>query len=148
MRNLSTIVKAGLIAGTLDMSAALINFYLKTGKDVAIVPKYIASAVIGPTAMQGGMATIIIGLFLHYVIAFLFTFFFSLIFKKLWFWFRSIIFIAILYGIFIWLIMNLVVVPNTLASHGPISWKEAIISCLILIGCMGYPLAFLFRKNL
>lgn len=146
-KNSSLILKAGLLVGTLDILAAFINFYSKTGKNVGIVLKYIASAVFGKEAMTGGSSMIFFGLLFHYLIAFAFTIIFSLLYPKLWQWFRSTVLIAIVYGVFIWLVMNLIVVPSSRASQIPFSWSAGTINCLILIVCIGLPLAYLFRKN-
>lgn len=146
-KNSSLILKAGLLVGTLDILVAFINFYSKTGKNVSIVLKYIASAVFGKEAMTGGNSMIFWGLLFHYLIAFGFTLIFALLYPKLWQWFKNIFLIAIVYGVFIWLIMNLIVVPSSKASQIPFSWSAGTINCLILIVCIGLPLAYLFRKN-
>lgn len=146
-KNLSLILKAGLLVGTLDILTALINFYAQTGKNVGIVLKYIASAVFGKEAMSGGTDMIIYGLLFHYIIAFAFTILFAITYDKLWQWFKSKPLIALIYGVFIWAVMNLLVVPNTKAHQGPFSWLSAVANCLILVICIGLPLAYLFRKN-
>ncbi|TKC04731.1 hypothetical protein FA048_18785 [Pedobacter polaris] len=147
MKNINLIIKAGLIAGTLDIIAAFLNFYLKTGKNVTIVLKYIASAVFGKTAMTGGTDMILFGLLMHFLVALIFTILFSLIYSKLWKWFQNTILIAILYGVFVWSIMNLIIVPNSKASQIPFSWSAGLINCLILISCIGLPLSYLFHKH-
>ncbi|MEE1947170.1 hypothetical protein VRU48_18735 [Pedobacter sp. KR3-3] len=146
-KNLSLIFKAGLLVGTLDILAAFINFYAKTGKNVSIVLKYIASAVFGKEAMSGGTLMAAAGLLFHYLIAFSFTALFALLYPKLWQWFKSVWLITILYGVFIWLLMNLIIVPSTRAPQIPFSWSAGLVNCLILALCIGLPLAYLFRKN-
>ena len=79
--NLKLIIKAGLIAGSLDIIAAFLNFYFKTGKNPTIVLKYTASAIFGKDAVTGGNGMALTGLLLHYIIAFIFTIFFSLTYK-------------------------------------------------------------------
>jgi hypothetical protein len=145
--NPNLITNAALIVGTLDILAACLNFYFKTGKNVSIVLKYIASAVFGNDAMMGSEEMIFVGLFLHYLIALVFTIIFAFIYPKLWAWFQNNLIIAITYGIFVWTVMNLLIVPNSLAAKVPFSWSGAITGALILIICMGYPLAYLFHKN-
>lgn len=145
--NSKLIIKAGLIAGALDIVAAFLNFYFKTGKNPTIVLKYIASAIFGKEAMTGGIEMILTGLLLHFIIAFIFTLFFSVIYKMLWSWFKNTILIAILYGIFVWIVMNLAIVPLSKASQIPFSWSGAITNVVILIVCIGLPLSYLFRKN-
>ncbi|WP_316785515.1 hypothetical protein [Pedobacter frigiditerrae] len=145
--NSKLIIKAGLLAGTLDIIAAFLNFYYKTGKNPTIVLKYIASAIFGKEAMAGGIEMILTGLLLHFIIAFIFTLFFSVIYKMLWSWLKNIILIAILYGIFVWIVMNLAIVPLSKASQIPFSWSGLITNIIILIVCIGLPLSYLFRKN-
>jgi hypothetical protein len=145
--NLKLIIKAGLIVGTLDIIAAFLNFYFKTGKNVTIVLKYIASAVFGKSAMAGGDLMVLSGLLFHYVIALIFTVFFAFIFSKLLAWFQHTWLIALIYGVFIWLVMNFLIVPHSNASPIPFSWSAGLTNCLILIICIGYPLTYLFRKN-
>lgn len=147
MKPLQLIVKAGLLVGTLDILAACLNFYLQTGKNPTIVFKYIASAALGQTGIYHPTLVITIGLLFHFLIAFAFTVFFSLISDKLWQWFKSIPLIAIGYGIFIWLVMNLIIVPNSLAVKIPFTWPNALLNCAILIICIGLPLSYLFFKN-
>src|SRR5688500_17155151 len=66
-----TILFSGLLVGSLDITAALVQFYIKTGKDPLIVLKYIASAVFGKDAYAGGNKMAIYGLLFHFIIAFL-----------------------------------------------------------------------------
>ncbi len=144
---LTLIIKAGLIVGTLDIIAAFLNFYVKTGRNPIIVLKYIASAVFGKSAMAGGFGMALAGLLFHYAIALLFTVFFALIFNRLWAWVKHTLLISIIYGVFIWTVMNFLIVPNSYASAIPFSWSAGLTNCLILIVCIGYPLTYIFRKN-
>lgn len=146
-KNLSLILKVGLLVGTLDITAAFLNFYVQTGKNPTIVLKYIASAALGKTAAYDPTLVILLGLLFHFIIAFAFTIFFSLVSDRLWLWFKNSYLIAILYGIFIWVIMNLLVVPNSLATKIPFTWQNSLLNCVILIICIGFPLSHLFFKN-
>lgn len=147
MKNSKLIIKAALIAGTLDISAACLNFYIKTQKGPATVLKYISSAVFDKSAMSSGIEMVFLGLLFHFLIAFIFTVIFSLIFDKLWLWLKNTYVIAIVYGILVWLVMNLLVVPNSAAPKIPFTWNGAIVNCFILIICIGLPLSYLFSKN-
>jgi uncharacterized membrane protein YagU involved in acid resistance len=141
-----TIVLAGLLVGSLDIIAALVNFYIKTGKDPLIVLKYIASAVFGKSAFSGGNTMAIWGLLLHFLIAFIWTFFFFLLYPKLRLLSWNRIITGILYGIFIWIIMNQLVVPISKATAGAFNMKQAIIAVLILIAAIGIPLSFIAHR--
>jgi len=141
-----TVVQAGLLVGSLDIIAALTNFYIKTGKDPLIVLKYIASALFGKAAFSGDNSMAIWGLLLHFMIAFIWTIFFFLIYSKLRLLSWNRIITGIIYGIFIWIVMSQVVVPMSKAAGGPFNIKQAIIAVLILIGAIGLPLSFIAHR--
>jgi DNA segregation ATPase FtsK/SpoIIIE-like protein len=84
MNNLiSTIIKAGLIVGTLDILSAFLYYFIRTGdKNVFIVLKAVAGGLFGKKAFSGGNEMLIAGLILHFIIAFAFTIFFFWLFPK------------------------------------------------------------------
>ena len=147
------ILKAGLLVGTLDILAAFIYFFIQTGNGkVLIVLKYIASGVFGKSAMSGGVEMIIAGLIFHYIIAFAFTLVFFWLFPKIKMARQHTVLSGILYGAFVWAVMNLIVVPLSEIGSRPFDWENALINLLILIVCMGIPLslmahAFYKRKS-
>lgn len=141
-----TILLAGLLAGSLDIIAALVNFYINTGKDPKIVLKYIASAVFGKAAFSDNNAMAIWGLLLHFLIAFIWTILFFFIYPKLKLLSWNRIITGILYGIFIWIIMTRVVVPMSKITAGPFNLRQAIIAVLILIAAIGLPLSFIAHR--
>jgi uncharacterized membrane protein YagU involved in acid resistance len=133
--------------GSLDIIAALVNFYTKTGKDPQIVLKYIASAVVGKEAFSNGFSMSLLGLLLHFLVAFIWTLFFFWIYPRLKFLSANRILSGFLYGIFIWAIMSHVVVPLTKATPGgAFNLKQAAIAAAILIGAIGLPLSFIAYK--
>ena len=138
-----TVALAGLLVGSLDIIAAIVNFYAKTGKDPQIVLKYIASALVGKEAFAGGTAMSALGLLLHFLIAFIWTMFFFWMYSKLRFLSFNRILTGIFYGIFIWFIMSHVAVPMSKASVGAFNFKQAAVAALILIGAIGLPLSFI-----
>jgi hypothetical protein len=147
--SVKAILVSGLIVGTLDILAAIIDFYISTGKNPSSIFKYIASAVMGMEAFSGGGAVVLLGLLLHYIIAFLFTIlFFYLYYQFAWMRMNRII-TGIAYGIFVWIVMNRIVVPLSFAPTGGafVVWK-AVKATLILICMIGLPLSFLANKFL
>ncbi len=137
------ILTAGLIAGTLDISAAFLQFYIKTGKNPLVILKYIASGAFGPTARSGGTGAMVWGLVFHYMIAFGATLFFFWIYPRLKFMSVNRWVTAIVYGIFIWAVTNLVIVPLSLIHKFPSSFTQSVIAALILIVAIGLPLSFI-----
>lgn len=141
-----TIVLAGLLVGSLDITAAIVQFSIRTGKDPLIVLKYIASAVFGPSAYSSGNIMAVWGLLFHYLIAFIWTILFFFIYPKLKLLSWNRVITGILYGIFIWIMMTQVVVPMTKILPGTFVIKQATIAVLILIGAIGLPLSFIAHR--
>ena len=142
----ATIVKAGLLAGTLDIGIACIQFYSKTGKTPLIVLKYIASAFFGKEAFAGGNEMALYGLILHYIIAFGWTIIFFIIYPRLPFLRISNILTSILYGVLVWAMMERVLVPLTKASQQPFDVQKAISAALILSIAVGFPLSVFAKR--
>ncbi|MBA2760563.1 MAG: hypothetical protein H0U39_01120 [Segetibacter sp.] len=119
-------------------------YFMKTGeKGVFNVLKFVASGVFGKAAFSGGNKMIIAGLVLHYIIAFAFTIFFLWLFPKIKAFSKNRILTGIVYGIFIWIVMNLVVVPLSNIGIGPFTIVNALINVIILTVCIGIPLSFM-----
>ncbi|HMR91374.1 MAG TPA: hypothetical protein PKC69_03625, partial [Chitinophagaceae bacterium] len=121
---------------------------IRTGRDpVKPVSTFIASGVFGPSAFSGGAVMIVAGLLLHYLVAFLFTVFFFFLCKRWQLLSRSWIVTGIVYGIFIWVVMNLVVVPlSRVPAMPPGTVWNKITAALILITMIGLPLAYIAHR--
>lgn len=137
------VLKAGLLVGTLDILAALLNYYISTQKNPLNVFSFIASAVFGKKAFAGESAIMIWGVVFHFSIAMVFTLFFFLFCPALIKLFKNKLLPGILYGVFIWAVMNLLVLPLTNAPAISMSTKQIIIGNLILITMIGLPLSFI-----
>lgn len=141
-----SILTAWLIAGSLDIITACLFFGIKTGKNPIRVLYFVASGVFDKTALTGGALYAVYGLLLHYLIAFLFTIFFFWIYPKLkWFSYNKWL-TAIVYGSFVWAVMNLLIVPLSHTPKSPILPGQAIIAALILICMIGVPLSIIIGK--
>lgn len=148
MKPLNTILKplliTGLIAGTLDGLAAVIMYYSKTGNDPMNVFRYIASGVFGSDAFSGGTPMAVWGIVFHYLIAFGWTTLFFLVATRLSILTRNWIVSGIIYGIVVWMGMNLVVLPlsRVPAPAGPGGWVSIVRAATVLIICIGMPVAY------
>jgi hypothetical protein len=149
---ISTILLTGFIAGTLDASAASINFYARTGNSPVRVWRFVASGVFGKEAYADPDSLLMpaLGLLFHFCLAFSFTIFFFLIFPKIKLLAKNIFVTGIVYGFLVWLLMSKVIVPlsNTakLAPRpGPtilgIS-TQTILGMAFILFCIGLPIAF------
>jgi uncharacterized membrane protein YagU involved in acid resistance len=134
------VLLTALAAGTLDGLAAVIFL----GKmNFMGVFQYIASAIFGTEAFAGGIKTALIGLVLHYFIAFSFTLVFTIVSTKTPVLRKNIVLSGIIYGIVVWTIMTLLVVPLTKIPTAPFNYERAILNAVILIFCIGLPISYL-----
>lgn len=145
------IVFTGLLVGTLDILSAFIDYYVNTGKNPLNVLLFVASGIFGKAALTEGAGTMVAGLIFHYCIAFSFTIFFFWLYKRITILSVNWILTGVLYGLFIWLVMNLVVVQLSNAPHVAIpamKMVKVVKSLLILIFMIGLPLSFIAHRYL
>jgi hypothetical protein len=143
----NAVTTTALLAGTLDAVAASIQYYLNTGNNPAQVFRYIASAVFGTaTTSQQLYSWAACGLLLHYLIALLFTLFFFLAFKSITQILTNKFLTGIVYGLFVWAVMNLAVVPLSFGKPIAVTFPKAAIAALILIAAIGIPVSLLANR--
>jgi hypothetical protein len=120
---LSRIVRAGLLTGVTDglfSSVLSVAFYHST---VTRLFQGVASTLLGPSALDGGLKTAALGVLMHFGVALGWSAVF-LVFLDRSPWIRrllesprGVLKVASLYGPFIWLVMSLAVIP--LLLHRP-----------------------------
>ena len=141
-----SILKSGLIIGVLDAIAASVNAYVLNRVSPAAVFRYVASGVFGKEAFAGNWLTACWGLLFHFIIATGWTALFFVIYPKLKMVTTNMIVAGIAYGVFVWLMMNLVVVPLSQVPPGPFRISRAVIMILIHMFVIGVPIAYLANK--
>ncbi|HEY0066098.1 MAG TPA: hypothetical protein VGB46_02005 [Flavisolibacter sp.] len=139
---LTIVLWTGLLVGVLDLLAALTSYYLNSGRNPMNVIRYIASAVFGPKAFAGDPSMLFWGFLFHFLIAMCFTLFFFWLYPRLRLHSLPRLLTALMYGLLIWAVMNLLVLPQTQAPRAPFEWTNAITNMLILIAMIGLPLSF------
>ena len=142
---------AGLVAGILDIIAACIQAYLKTGTMPSQVLKYVASGAVDPKTFSNDTTLAAIGLLVHFIIAISFTFFFFFLAKQIPLLVKYPILIGILYGVFVWGTMRFIILPyisrlNPKPIVGQEAIKNAVIAAAIIVVCVGIPVALLARR--
>ncbi|MBV7529550.1 DUF1440 domain-containing protein [Chitinophaga sp. sic0106] len=141
-----TIALTALLAGTLDLATACILFTVRSGKSFVEVLKFIASAILGPAAYNGNPAIPWLGVLFHYAIAFVFTTVFFLAYPVVRKWIHNTYLIAVLYGLLVWVVMNLIVLPLTHVRKVPFTTFGVVVGALVLIIMIGLPLALVAEK--
>jgi hypothetical protein len=141
------ILFSGFIAGVLDMSGALLVYSVIMQKTTAIrIMQGIASGVFGKDAYVGGTAMALYGLAFHFIIAYSFATFFFFIFPYITFLQRQKVIGGLLYGIFVWIVMNIIVLPLVFSRHLPSINSSAFIGAGILMVMIGLPVSLITHK--
>jgi hypothetical protein len=137
-----TVFLTGLLVGTLDITAAYISQFIKTGQFAGKMFQYIAGGALGlANSMQGGFWVGLLGFFFHYFIAFLFTLLFFIAYPGLKFRLVNKYLLGFLYGIFVGAFMTFVVLPLTKLPYNSFVFQKAIVGWLILAVAVGIPVA-------
>jgi hypothetical protein len=143
---LKTIAWLGLLAGSLDIVCACLQAWLARGIKPVLILQYIASGAFGKLAFSGGGAMAFTGLVIHFIIAYSFTILFFLLYPSIKIMSKSVVVTAIVYGIFIFVVMNLLVLPLTKIPKGTFRLDRALIGTGILIVAIGLPLSIVAKK--
>ena len=143
----SAILRTGLLAGVLDGLAAVIVDLIRGGRTPARIFNFIASGVFGPAAMNGGAPMVFAGIGLHLAIAMGWTIVFFLAARQFEVLRRQAVAAAVGYGIFVWIMMNKVVLPLSRVQMGqPPTWNSIILGVLVLVVCIGFPISLGARR--
>jgi hypothetical protein len=134
------ILIGGIIAGTLDAGTAFYTFGWG-------MPRGIASGLLGRSALQGGPGTWILGLALHYFIALSAAAVYYVVSRTLTFLRDYPVICGIFFGIAVFLVMNLVVLPlSAFHFRGPYQYAGLVQGILIHMFFVGVPIALSVRK--
>ena len=130
------ILIGGLVAGTLDQISAFITFGWG-------VPRAIASGLLGSSAFQGGTATWLLGLSLHFFIALSAAAIYCFASWKLDFLRQHFLVCGLFFGIAVFLVMNLIVLPLSAVPFkvGPFTVRGMIQGLLVHMFLIGLPIS-------
>ena len=138
-----TILWVGLLVGTLDISSAFIQTKIMfPSRNPLGVLRYIAGAVFGKERANSENSMLFFGALFHFIIAYSFTIAFFLLYPHIPLLSKNRLLTGIFYGLVIWAVMNLLVVPQTKIGHRPFVLKNAAIAAGILIVAIGIPLSY------
>ena len=141
------ILCGGLIAGTLDLTAAFVSSWLRAGVGPVRVMQSIASGLLGAASYTGGSKTAVLGVALHFLIATVATAVFYVAARTLRFLLEHAIIAGLLYGVAIYLFMNFVVLPLSAfpqRAAPPLSGR--VIGLLIIMFCVGLPISVIVHR--
>jgi hypothetical protein len=110
------------------------------------VPRVIAAGLLGLEALKGGWVVYALGLGLQFFIAVSATALYHAASLKLEFLKDHAFVCGVFYGIAVFLVMNLIVLPlSALRATGPFQLGELIQGLLVHIFCVGIPISYSLR---
>jgi hypothetical protein len=137
---LLAIAVGGGIAGTLDLLQACILF----GWDIPLV---IAGGLLGREAFHGGVGTYVLGVLLHFFIAFSAAAVYYAANRRLAFLTEHPLVCGLFFGAAVEEVMRLVVLPlSALHSRGPYKLHDLILGLLVHMVVVGLPISFSVRR--
>lgn len=135
------VTAGGLIAGTLDLTQAFLLFGVR-------VPFGIAAGLLGlPAARAGGVGTYVLGILLHFFIAFSVTAIYYGASRKLRFLTEHPVVCGLFYGMAVELVMSYVVLPlSALHATGPYPLHDVLLGLGVHAVVIGLPVSFSVRR--
>jgi hypothetical protein len=150
MRTLSgvkAVVYGGLVVGGLDALDAVVVFGLR-GATPARVFQGIAAGLLGRATFQGGLRTALLGLAIHFFIAFSIVAVYSIASRYLPLLARRPVPCGALYGVLVYFFMNRVVIPlSAIGASGAFSLPLFVNGIAIHIVGIGIPAALFVSRS-
>ncbi len=140
------ILKATLIAGILDIIAACLQAYIKSGVTPDRILMYIASGVFGKAAAKGGLPMQMMGLLFHFIIAFACTACFFRLYLLLPILHKNMWFNSLLIALAAWTVTTRLIIPLTSIKQPPFDVVNALQAVAILFFCIGLPIAYFAKQ--
>lgn len=142
-----TSLYGGLLAGALDIAAAVLT---NPQVPARAVFQSVATGVMGRAAYGGGWNTAALGLALHFGLMLVFAAVYVVLAVRLPVVRRQWIAAGVVYGLIVWSVMNLMVVPLSASTLPPpdIGSVKVLKAIAIHVFMVGLPLAWIARKAL
>lgn len=141
----TTILCGGLAVGVLDILKPIIFAAYRGGSALRVLQS-VASGALGRQAYEGGLPTALLGLVIHFFIAFVVFATYYAASRRLPLLARHALLLGPLYGIAVYFFMQFVVFP--LSAIGPVKHPAAVLTDGILthILCVGLPTGVVIRE--
>ena len=146
-RALDTILYGGLAVGVLDGLFALVFYGLILGAKPSRIFQSVASGLLGRASYEGGTSTFVLGILLHFVVAFGVAAVFYLASLKLPVLIRRAVVCGLIYGLLAYLVMNYVVVPLSAIGPRPTPLNAFLPAFVAHAFLVGLPVALLARRS-
>jgi uncharacterized membrane protein YagU involved in acid resistance len=137
---------ATLVVGALDILEVIVFYGIRNGIAPIRILQSVATGVLGKAAFEGGIPTALLGLGLHYFIAFCVVCVFHFASSRISVLRTSPVVMGAIYGLLVYLFMNFVVLP--LSAAGPPTFRLVTVLNQLFahVFCVGIPTALLARS--
>jgi hypothetical protein len=144
----AVILVAGAIAGILDITFAFVFYGFQRGISPVRILQSISSGLLGKEAYQGGLATTLLGVALHFFIATTAAAVYYAASRKLPLLVRHAVVCGLLYGAGVYAVMNLVVLPLSAYPNFKMSFEPSRLlpGLLAIMFCVGLSIALIVRR--
>ena len=139
------ILYGGLTVGVLDGLAAATLSTLRGGSPTRVF-QYVASGLLGRSSFQGGTKTALLGVLLHFVVAFGVATVYYLASRKLPILIQRAIVCGMVYGVLVNFAMQYLVLPLSAVTKGPFSLTGMLQGIVVHIFFVGLPAALMARR--
>jgi hypothetical protein len=145
---LRAILTGAAVAGVLDAGfAVIIDVVILRAFSLLGVLQWIASGAIGNAAFTGGIATAALGVAIHFALAAFFAAAYWVVYARIRVLRTHAVAFGILYGSLIWLVMDLIVLPNSgvpKADFNPIVFSAFLVDHALFVGL---PIALAMKRS-
>lgn len=136
-----TILWSGFIAGNLDAIAGAVVYFIFFGMNPIQVVQFIGSGVHGPTAIGGGASMFFAGLIYHFIIAYVVAIIYFYAYPKMKVLRNYKVVMSLIFGLGIWVVMDLLVLPQSNIPKSPFNLSLAIVGIIWHMILVGLPIA-------
>jgi hypothetical protein len=146
------VVKAGLIAGILDITATGLKVVVFGSGTARRLLQGIASGLLGPAAFEGGWPVAGLGLMIHFTIAGMWAAILAFAASRFAAFSRirsigAISAVGVGYGALVWLAMDFIVLAHSRARPVPVTSPSFWLQLSIHMVCVGLPIAVTVLKR-
>ena len=141
------ILLATLVVGALDITEVIVYYGIKGVAPTRILQSVAAGLLGRSAALEGGIRTALLGLALHYFIAFVVVCVYFSASRKIAALRESPVIMGAIYGLGVFLVMNFVVLPLSAAGPPRFTLPTTLNQIFAHVFCVGIPTALIARAR-
>jgi hypothetical protein len=139
------LVISGIVGGLHALVNCLVQFIFFRSSPVYVF-QFASSTLLGTSAFESGLSSVLPGIALYFVISFIFVSLFVVATSGIPVLARYPIVVGTVYGLLIWIIINLIVLPISASPPIDLAFVKVYINVLIYIGTIGIPITNFVSK--